>query len=69
MKPWALVRYEDESIYTVTAIKLFEGSLLECRRKIETKNENEYGIVGNFDGDEVNAMYVQQIYPEPLYHT
>lgn len=60
----AVVVYDHESVYTVMAIKLFESSsFTACEKFLAKRGE---AIVRNFEGNEINAMYVQQLYPESV---
>ncbi len=63
MKDLAVVWYEHESIYMVTAVKQFETNSLTAAERFIKKHENHpmLGICRNFEGDEINAEYVQSI--------
>ena len=63
-KDIAVVYFEHESIYTVTAVKQFEtNSLRAAENWIKKHSDSPFlGIVHNFEGDEINANYVQEIY-------
>lgn len=59
-KKYAVIGYEDESFYSVIAVKLFEGSWKQCSSFLH-KNDTlkVWDIAENFEGSEVNADFVQ----------
>jgi hypothetical protein len=65
MKKYAVVFYNHESVYTVTAEKILETNSYDaaCRK---ADKDAFYAVVSNFEGEEKNADYVQQLYPETL---
>ncbi len=71
MKEFALVAYEDVNMSYTLAVKISEGTIDECRKAYKQRfpgfkieNSSIHAIVGNFDGDEISATYVQQIIPD-----
>lgn len=57
---FAVIGYEDESFYSVIAIKLFEGSWKQCASFLHKSDTHKvWDIAENFEGSEVNADYVQ----------
>ena len=66
MKSYAVVYYEDEGVYTVYAHKVTETNSLKQAETIVNKSPYGYAVVRNFDGQDINANYVQQIYPETV---
>ena len=65
-KPFAVVYYDHESVYTVTAHKIKEGSFNECKYHVNSRDVDSYAVVRNFEGEEINARNVQQVYPESV---
>jgi hypothetical protein len=67
-KPFAVVQFVHESIYTVTADKYFSGSFKECEKRYNELQEKyikrDFAIVRNFEGDEISADYTQIFHPQ-----
>jgi hypothetical protein len=60
MKPYCVVYFNHASVYTVYAEKVFEGSWTACKSYLNKKDDDwYYGITNNFEGEVVNADYVQ----------
>ncbi len=62
---YAVVGFEDESFYSVMAVKIFEGSWNACVHFLYKRDREgsaairDCEIVDNFDGSEIKADYIQ----------
>ena len=66
MKKFAVVYYNHESVYYVSAEKVLESSSFDVCQKLVDSRSDMYAVVENFEGDQVNAQRVHQYYPESV---